>query len=308
MQGMYEGALEGRVALRIPAMRKQPFILHGETAHLVFHACRPPDRARRNGSSQAAMRRLRADLLRAARDPRTVDELRDAVPKAPERLAPVLNAMTNEGLMLRMRADSVLDNSFRYVSTRGWLGHSMPPAATGDALVWLAGEYVTTYGPATVADFAIWAGIDEERAADVLSAHDLVDIGDGMMMWRKDARSFDLARPVAGRINLLPALDPYTMGYTGSSRLRFADERVLRVMFDAAGNSGNVVLIEGAVGGLWDLKSGKNDEYEMRIGLFDDPGPKAWLAIQGEAQLLAGFLNAREFKVTRAKARLPKAK
>jgi hypothetical protein len=200
----------------------------------------------------------------------------------------------------------VLDNSFRYVATRGWLGHAMPPADSDDALTWLAGEYMTTYGPASTADFAWWAGVEIERAAAALTTHDLADMGDGLVMWRKDARAFELARPVAGRVNLLPALDPYTMGYTGESRLRFADERVLETMFDEHENSANVVMIEGAVSGLWDLKAYKESgSFEIRIALFDDPGPKAWAAIQSEAHLLAGFFNADDFRIVRAKARLP---
>lgn len=305
MQGMYEGAIEGRVALRLPAMRRAPHIVHGETAHLIYHACRGGG-SKRNGKSDAAARMLRNDVLRAARDPRTADELRGAVKGAPERFVPLLKQMTLDGQLLRMRADSVWSNEFRYVATRGWLGHAMPPAEPDDALIWLAGEYITTFGPATRDDFAWWAGIEPERADEALAAHELSDVGYGMKMWRKDARALDLARPVAGRVNLLPALDPYTMGYTGQSRRRFADDdRVLAAMYDANGNSGNVVLIEGQVGGLWDLQHAKTGPVEMRIGLFDDPGPKVWAAIQSEAALMAGFLDARDFKVVRAKVRLP---
>jgi hypothetical protein len=203
----------------------------------------------------------------------------------------------------------VWSNEFRYVATRGWLGHSMPPAEPDDALIWLAGEYITTYGPATVDDFAWWTGLDRELAVEAFDAHDLADVGYGLKMSRKDARALDLARPVAGRVNLLPALDPYTMGYVGDSRRRFADDgRVLAAMYDKNENSGNVVLIEGQVGGLWDLQQAKSGAVEMRIGLFDDPGPKMWAAIQSEATLMSGFLDARDFKVVRAKVRLPAAK
>lgn len=306
MQGMYEGALEGRVALRLPSMRRRPHILHGETAHLAYHACGAPERARRNGGAAAAkLRRLRADILRAARDPSTSDEIRDAVAGAPERLVPVLTQMVGDGLLLRMRADSVWSNDFRYVATRGWLGHAMPPADPGDALHWLAGEYMTAYAPASVEDFAWWAGIDADRADAALAGHDLVEAGDGLKIRRKDLRALELARPVAGRVNLLPALDPYTMGYVGDSRRRFADDdRVLGVIYDANGNSAAVVLVEGEVSGLWELLQAKG-HVELRIGLFDDPGPKAWAAIQSEAALLGGFLDARDFSVVRGKARLP---
>ncbi|GAC1408776.1 MAG: winged helix DNA-binding domain-containing protein [Actinomycetota bacterium] len=316
MQGMYEGALEGRVALRLPAMRRQPHVMHGETAHLAYHACRPAVSKRtaqsRRNVADPALQRIRSEVLKAAREPRTAEQLRGTVPGAPERFVPLLTQMTNEGLLLRMRAGSVIENSFRYVATRGWLGHAMPPAEQSDALTWLAGEYMTTFGPASIADFAWWAGVEQEMAQAALEPHDLTEMGEGLKMWRRDARAFELARPVSGRVNLLPALDPYTMGYTGESRLRFADARVLPAMFDANDNSANVVLIEGAVSGLWDLNEAKSPQkpasFEMRIALFDDPGPKAWAAIQSEAQLLAGFLDAKDFRIQRAKARLPQRK
>jgi winged helix DNA-binding protein len=303
MMGMYDGAIENRVALRLPAMRKGVYVLHGETAHLVHHATRPAS-ARKNGSANA----VRSAILRAARTPMTPDEISERMKDPPDRLAPTLNAMLADASLLRVKAPGAGSNTFSLVATRSWLGHGLPPADGDEALIWLAGEYLSTYGPATVADFAWWAGVAEDRAEPAMRSYDIADVGDGALMGRKDAHAFELARPVAGRVNLLPALDPYTMGYApGPSRERFADPDLDSYLYDKAGNSTNVILIEGTVGGLWDLGQSRK-ALEIRVALFDDPGPKAWAAIQAETQLVAGFLDARDATVTRVKIRTPISK
>lgn len=304
MMGMYDGAIENRVALRLPAMRKASYVLHGETAHLVHHATRPVQRKTANGSGSS----VRSAILRAAKTPMTPDEIAGRMSDPPDRLAATLNAMIADASLLRIRAPGVGSNTFSLVATRAWLGHGLPPADPDEALIWLAGEYLSTYGPATTEDFAWWAGVAEDRAKPAMESYDIAEVGDGLVMGRKDAHAFELSRPVAGRVNLLPALDPYTMGYApGASRERFADPDLEPYLYDKAGNSTNIILIEGTVGGLWDLGSSKKS-LEIRVALFDDPGPKAWAAIQAETQLVAGFLDARDATVTRVKIRTPIAK
>ncbi len=103
------------------------------------------------------------------------------------------------------------------------LGHDLPEADPAEALVWLAGDYLKGFGPATVEDFAWWAGVPAARAEEAIGAHDPADVGDGLVMWPTDVHAFEGTRPVANRVNLLPAWDAYTMGYAEASRARFAD-------------------------------------------------------------------------------------
>jgi hypothetical protein len=122
-------------------------------------------------------------------------------------------------------------------------------------------------------------------------------------MWPSDVHAFEGTRPVANRVNLLPALDPYTTGYTETSRVRFADPELLPFLYDRNGiNSTSVILIEGTVGGLWDFTL-SDRKIEIRIGLFDDPTPRALEAIEGEAGLVAGYFNARDVTITRVRIR-----
>ena len=67
-----------------------------------------------------------------------------------------------------------------------------------------------------------------------------------------------------------------------------------------------MILIEAAVAGLWDFTL-SDRKIEIRIGLFEDPTPRAMAAIEAEAGLIAGFFNAREVKITRVLIRSPVA-
>ena len=306
MPGMVEGAIDSKIALRLPAMRRTVWMLHAETAHLALHATSSgaSDRwlLRREGLTEEEYDRLEHEILLAAGRPMTADQIREAIKDPPAKLAPMLHALTATGKLLRIKAKTPLSNAFSYAATRVWLGHELPDADPGEALVWLAGDYLKAFGPATVEDFAWWAGVEPAQAEAAVRAHDPTDVGDGLLMWPKDVHAFEWTRAVANRVNLLPAWDAYTMGYAEPSRTRFADPELLPYLYDKNGNATSVILIDGTVGGLWDFTL-SDRKIEIRIGLFEDPMPRALAAIEAEAGLVAAYFNTRTFEIRRVKIR-----
>jgi winged helix DNA-binding protein len=308
MQGMVDGAIESKIALRLPAMRGTVWMVHAQTAHMAMRATYspPPIRAmlKREGLTEDDYERLEHDVLLAAGKPKTPDEIKEAIADPPAKLNPILNAMTGAGKLIRIKAKSQLSNAFSYAATRVWLGHELQDADPGEALVWLAGDYLKGYGPASAEDFAWWSGVTSEQAAAALNAHSPEDLGDGLLMWPTEVHAFEGTRSVANRVNLLPALDPYTMGYAESSRARFADPDVMPFLYDKGGNATSVILIDGAVAGLWDFTL-SDKKIEIRMGLFEDPTPRALEGIEAEAGLVAGFFQAREVQIRRVKIKSP---
>jgi len=306
MQGMVDGAIESRIALRLPAMRRTVWMLHAETAHLALHATSTDAGSkwflRRQGLTEEEFDRLEHEILLATGRPATSERIREAIKDPPEKLTPVLQALCASGKLLRIKAKTPLSNAFSYAATRVWLGHELPEADPVEALVWLAGDYLKAFGPASVGDFAWWAGVQPEHADAALRAHDPEDVGDGLLMWPNDVHAFEGTRAVANRVNLLPAWDAYTMGYAEASRARFADPELLPYLYDKGGNATSVILIDGTVGGLWDFTL-SDRKIEIRIGLFEDPMPRALAAIEAEAGLVAGYFNARTVEIRRVKIR-----
>jgi hypothetical protein len=308
MQGMVDGAIDAKIAIRIPAMRRTVWTLLTETAHLPFRAC---DAAapfqwllKREGFAEEEYARLEREILLAAGRPMYADQIREAIKSPPEKLTPVLQALCAEGKLLRVKAKTPISNTFAYVATRVWLGHELSEADPGEALAWLAGEYLKAFGPASVEDFSWWAGVKPHLAAAAVQAHDPTHLGDGLLIPPGDVRAFEGTRSVANRVNLLPAWDAYSMGYPGPSRTRFADPELLPYLYDKGGNAAPVILIEGRVAGLWDFTL-TDRRMEIRIGLFEDPSPRALAAVEAEAGLVAGFFNARDTIIKRVKVGSP---
>lgn len=54
----------------------------------------------------------------------------------------------------------------------------------------------------------------------------------------------------------LPAMDPYIMGY--KIRRRFIDEAFYDYVFDRFGNASPVIVLNGAIIGVWDVADDKN--------------------------------------------------
>ncbi len=308
MQGMVEGAIDSRVALRLPAMRRTVWMLRTETAHLAFHATdtSAPFRwlLKREGFTEEEYARLEREILLAAGRPMTSDQIREAIKDPPEKLGPVLQALCAEGKLIRVKPKTAQSNLFTYAATRVWLGREIADADPAEALAWLAGEYLKAFGPVTVDDFAWWAGVPTPQAFDAITGHFPIDVGEGLLMWAKDEKAFEGTRPVANRVNLLPAWDPYTMGYAEPSRNRFADPELLPYLYDKGGNAASMVLIEGTVAGLWDYTL-SDRKIEIRIGLFEEPAPRAMAAIESEAGLVASYFHARDTTISRAKIRSP---
>lgn len=308
MSGMVDGAIESRLAVRLPAMRRAVWMVLTETAHLPFRsidqtAALRPLVLRTVGEKEYA--RLEHEVVLAAGLPKTLEQIREAIRKPPEKLNAFLHLLCAEGKLVYVKQPSATARAFTYAATRVWLGHELPEADATEALAWLAGDYLKAFGPATVEDFSWWSGADRADADAALRAHEPEDLGDGLLIWPTDVRAFEGTRPFANRVNLLPALDPYTTGYAQSSRTRFADPELLPYLYDKTGvNSTSVILIEGAVGGLWDFTL-SDRKIEIRVGLFDDPSPRAMEAIDAEVGLVAGYFNARDVKVTRVRIRNP---
>jgi hypothetical protein len=261
-----------RLALRLPAMRGAAHLLPRETAHLAFHAVVDSPRAAQRESP------LAGEVLSAARRPRTAGELRTRTDAKPEALKSALAELTRSARLLRVGADNLRSNALRYVETEAWLGGPLPGADRDEALAWLAGEYLRAFGPARADDFQWWAGVGAARAVAALDTLELVEVGDGLLLPRSDARSFEAAEPPpADAIDLLPRWDPHTLATAGS---------------DGRG----VVLVGGEPAGHWGGRfAGRR--MEVQLELFEPPSAGLQGAIEAEFAAMAAFLEAKALAI-----------
>jgi hypothetical protein len=280
-------------ALRVPAMRASLHLMPRDTAHLAFRAVPEPAarsarRLKTFGLSDARYVELReAVLAEAATTPRTAKELREAT-GAGKALPAVVSAMSREGVLVRIGADSLRSNELRYVS------HDLDDADSDGALAWLAGEYLRAFGPARQADFQWWAGTSAKRAKGALAPVDTQELDGGLLIRAEDRAAFEKPRTAQrGAVDLLPKWDAYTMGLAPDGRDRFAHPDLLDRLYDKSGDGRPVVLVDGAAAGVWSITAGTaKDELAVDVELFDGkPAKRLQAALDERVQAVRAFLR-----------------
>jgi hypothetical protein len=277
----FDGAAFRRLdALRLPAMRQSIHLLPRKTAHLAFRATPAPaaDRAKRMRHFKVADKRyeeLRATLLKAAKEPLTQEELREAAGAEAKEIKGVSAQMTRDAELVRVAAGKGLrSNELRYQAVK------LDDADADEALAWLAGEYLRAFGPARVKDFTWWAGVTATRAKAALAEHETEDI-DGYLILTKDRAAFAKAKAPKG-VDLIPKWDCYQMGYAPDGRDRFAHSDVLKRCYDFRGDGRPVILVDGEAAGTWE---------KGEIDLFDSVPKKVRAAIDKRLDEVNAFLD-----------------
>jgi hypothetical protein len=268
--------------LRLPAMRKSIHLLPRATAHLAYRATpdAPADRKRRLKVFKLTEQRyveLRELVLEAARTPLTLPRLREATGAEAEELKGVSAQMTRDGELVRIGADSLRSNELRYVVAE------IDEADVGEALAWLAGEYLRAFGPARAKDFVWWSGVPADRAKTALAAHEPEELDDGLLIRKEDRKAFEQAKPVSGVVDLLPKWDAYTMGYPPDGRDRFAHPDVAGRCYDFRGDGRPVILVDGEAAGTWE---------KLEVELFDAATPKIRKVIDERLDAVKAFLDS----------------
>jgi hypothetical protein len=267
--------------LRLPAMRMSIHLLPRATAHLAFHAtpAPPADRKKRMKHFKFTEERyaeLRGQILKAATEPLTLPELREAVGAQPEELKGISAQMTRDAELVRVGAKGLRSNELRYVAVE------LDDADADEALAWLAGEYLRAFGPIRPKDFVWWAGVTAGRAKQALAAHETEELDGGLLILAKDVKAFEKAKPLECTVDLLPKWDALTMGYAPDGRDRFAHPDVVKQCYDFRGDGRPVVLVDGQAAGTWE---------KLEPDLFDTAGPKVRKAIDERLEAVKAFLE-----------------
>ncbi|MFE3249016.1 winged helix DNA-binding domain-containing protein [Streptomyces sp. NPDC059209] len=136
------------------------------------------------------------------------------------------------------------------------------PLAGPEALAGLVDRYLYAYGPATPQNFAKWLAMPANWAKELFGSlaaggrTEPVDF-EGERAWVKAGDTDFAAEPAARGVRLLPYFDAFTIASQPRTRL-FAGAAYERAL--GGGQAGNfpVLLIDGAVGGVWhQRRSGK---------------------------------------------------
>ncbi len=296
-----------RDVVRITAMRGSSFMLPARTAAMIFAATRvpPAQLARRlqyGGLDLEAYTRLTPKVLECCSTPVTPAELRRCA-ASNEDVYFVARMLAREGRILRIGA-SLRTDQLKYVATEAWLGHPLDAVDPGQALEWLAGEYLRAFGPARVTDFAWWAGVPRRSALAACARLDTVE-RDGLLMLTADHETLERVEPLdPAAVDVLPKWDSYTMAYAPDGRRRLVDDAFLGRAYTSvegspgatAGDGLPLVLRSGRAIASW---SHRFDSQRLSVTVAPFEGeqlPNAAFDAVGQ------LLNASTIDVTTAQA------
>ena len=128
-----------------------------------------------------------------------------------------------------------------------------------ESLAELAGRYFASHGPATVHDFAWWAGLTVTEARTGLEAAMpglISETIDGKEYWTTGDAPGDIGRD-GSRVHLLPAFDEYLLGYKDRAAVLDVED-TLKVIPGKNGVFLPTIVVGGRVVGTWKRKLKKN--------------------------------------------------
>ncbi len=294
---------ENKRAIRLGAMRGSIHLMPRETAPQNFFATIGQDSkmlARRMQVANVTVEeyaKFKREVLKNVREPMTVRALRAATGESEKGLGPLLRAMSDEGLVMRVGAAGLRSNELRYVPIKAWLGEELPKADKEKALVWLAREYLRAFGPVRMQDFMWWTSNTKTVATKILAQLETVDVGEGYLLLKENLRAFEKIKPFAKDvIDVVPKWDCYTMGYAPDGRERFVSRDMQSRIYDLAGDGYGAILLNGLAVAAWDLraaggKRGAQDNLDVNLDWFEKPSAKLKQAVIAEIEFVAKFLE-----------------
>ncbi|RED65528.1 winged helix DNA-binding domain-containing protein [Cohnella lupini] len=138
-----------------------------------------------------------------------------------------------------------------------------------EALASLAESYYGGHGPATVHDFAWWAGItlaDARRGVEAVKSRLVSEKANGAEYWSSESETAGAA-PNVTSVYLLPGFDEYLLGYKDRGAV-LREEYAPRI---TPGNNGifmPTIVIDGQVVGLW-KRTVKKKGIDIELNLFE---------------------------------------
>ena len=300
---------ERRSLSKIRCMRGMVYMVRTDVLPVVFAATNRPvvnyalTYARFRGVSGPMLERAREEILSVLADgPLTTAAIREKTGLDLD-VAAAVTVMCAEGTLLRDRpVQDWKDRRTTYIPLATALpGVRLDSVREADADVMLVCAHIRSFGPVLFEDTAWWTGVGRKRTRralevlgdEVMSVTLLGSEGEFLMHAADIDELASVGAPPSPSIAFLPCLDPLLMGYR--RRGRFIDDAHRPLVFDAAGRSTSVVVVDGRVAGVWDATP--DPEPRVLVHAFGEI-PVSWLTPVGERAAQAGrFLYSEDVPV-----------
>ena len=159
-------------------------------------------------------------------------------------------------------------------------------------------KYLKAHGPATLQDFALWAGMYVRDAKDIWAQEAENMAGVDVDGWKASILQSDLTElekaEVEGPVvRLVPFFDSFLLGH--KSHLNIVDEKDRKKIYRSQGWVSPVLLVDGRAQGVWSHAQ-KKDSLEVRVTPFSKLSSRVSSLVREEASDLGRFLESNSVK------------
>lgn len=165
--------------------------------------------------------------------------------------------------------------------------------STEEAEGMLVRKYLQAYGPATEADFAMWASLSQTEARQlwgrVAGQLATVDVeGWKGTLLKKDLDALAGAALPSPHVRLLPYFDTFILGH--KERAHLVEKKHLPKIYSAQGWVSPVVLVDGEIAGVWKQTQEKN-RLVITVEKFASLSRPVLAGLHEQAQHIGSFLG-----------------
>lgn len=292
---------------RIRCMRRTVFVLPRKTIPLAFAATRGLAEIRLRdfpkyiGMSHEQYGELSNRIQKILKGKSMLTkEIRDKL-NIKSNASFVINLMCDQGILIRGKPAAGWKSSTHtyQLFSEYFPDMILDSLKEEEARAELIRRYITNYGPVTEVDIAWWTGFtktDVRSALDSLEEH-IVEVSITGMEWKYYLLERALETlgkiKICHQINLVPTLDPYTMGY--KDRERYVPHEYREYIFDRSGNVSASILLDGRIIGIWDY--GDSREITMKFYLFRKEKDDTYEKIEDELYKIGRFMGEKEIQI-----------
>lgn len=214
-------------------------------------------------------------------------------------LSPIINYMCDLGILVRgLPKGGWKSNTHTYYRTDKYLPDTnLKEYNQDEARKIVVSQYLSSFGPVTITDVSWWTGFPKteiKKILDSLSGIGYVNIsglGEHIISKNDMNQLKNIKENNNSQINLLPALDPYIMGY--KERERYLDKEYFNYIFDRSGSGTTTIVNNGEIIGVWDFEDNPNPV--IKIFMFD--GQNISKEIENNAREIGKFICEKEVMV-----------
>ncbi|WP_406237994.1 winged helix DNA-binding domain-containing protein [Nocardia sp. NBC_01009] len=197
----------------------------------------------------------------------------------------VLVILGVEGRIVRGRPNgSWTSSQYSWAPVESWLPDGVATMPADHARAELVRKWLSTFGPAPIADIKWWTGWSLGDVRKALALLDTVEVDlDGVtgILLADDLEPVPTPDPW---VSLLPALDPTPMGW--QSRDWYLGPHA-PALFDRNGNIGPTIWCDGRIVGGW----AQRKDGEIAYRLLEDVGSDASAMIEAEVARTTGWFG-----------------